>query len=329
MNNYLLEAKEVKMYFPIRGGLFRKTKNFILALDDVSLSLKKREIFGLVGESGSGKTTFARILGDLQKPTGGHVIFEGFNIDSLSPKEYTEYRRNVQMIFQNPYESLHPKMTVFDFIYEPLIVQNDGSSPDQKTEKVMQMLEELKISPEVTSSYPRGLSGGQRQRVALARSLITKPKVLLADEPVSMLDASIRGSILNIILDFRERHELTALYITHDLAIARHVCDRVAVMYLGKIVEIAEAGELVHFPVHPYTRGLIAAIPRPDPNSTIRIEIGGEIGSNINTKIPHGCRLYSRCSYAQERCRTVQPELQEVTPGHYVSCHRSDELSPH
>lgn len=322
----LLRVEKLRKYFPVNLGFFRsltaKNEIFVKAVDNVSFDIKKKEIFGLAGESGSGKTTTGRLVLRLIEPTGGKAIFEGKNIfdQQVDPRTL---RRQMQMIFQDPYESLNPRFTVYDIISEPLKIHHIFHSEKQIEDKVIERLEEVKMTPpqQFLLRYPHELSGGQRQRVALARSLILDPEFVVADEPVSMLDVSIRAEVLNLMFDLIQKHNVSFLYITHDLALARHICDRIGIMYLGKIVEMSVAEKIVYEPLHPYTKALIIAVPIPDPNAK-RSEavIKGEIPSPINP--PSGCRFHTRCpSYIGDICRTKEPELVDVGAEHYVACH--------
>jgi peptide/nickel transport system ATP-binding protein len=322
----LLKVEKLKKYFPVNLGFFRSLASrqeiFVKAVDDVSFDIKKKEIFGLAGESGSGKTTTGRVILRLIEPTAGKAIFEGKNIfeTEIDPKIL---RRQMQMIFQDPYESLNPRFTVYDIISEPLKIHKIYNTEREIQEKVLDRLEEVKITPpeQFLLRYPHELSGGQRQRVALARSLVLDPEFVVADEPVSMLDVSIRAEVLNLMFELIQKHNVSFLYITHDLALARHICDRVGIMYLGKIVEMSDAEKIVYEPLHPYTKALIVAVPIPDPNAR-RSEavIKGEIPSPINP--PTGCRFHTRCpSYIGDICRTKEPELLDAGGEHYVACH--------
>ncbi|MGA2309360.1 MAG: ABC transporter ATP-binding protein [Candidatus Bathyarchaeia archaeon] len=322
----LLKVEKLKKYFPVNLGFFRsltgKNDIFVKAVDNVSFDIKRKEIFGLAGESGSGKTTTGRLVLRLIEPTGGTAVFKGKNIFGLQtdPKIL---RRQMQMIFQDPYESLNPRFTVYDIISEPLKIHKVCSSEKELEDKVFNKLEEVKMTPpqQFLFRYPHELSGGQRQRVALARSLVLDPEFVVADEPVSMLDVSIRAEVLNLMFELIQKHNVAFLYITHDLALARHICDRVGIMYLGKIVEMGEAEKIVYEPLHPYTKALILAVPVPDPTAK-RSEavIKGEIPSPINP--PAGCRFHTRCpSYIGDICRTKEPELVDIGGEHYVACH--------
>jgi peptide/nickel transport system ATP-binding protein len=322
----LIKVENLKKYFPVNLGFFRSLASrqeiFVKAVDNVSFDIKKKEIFGLAGESGSGKTT-GRVILRLVEPTAGKTFFKGKNIYEIVRGQNKILRRQMQMIFQDSYESLNPRFTVYDVISEPLKIHHVYSNEKEVEEKVLERLEEVKITPpeQFLFRYPHEPSGGQRQRVALARSLIPDPEFVVADEPVSMLDVSIRAEVLNLMFELIQKHNVSFLYITHDLALARHICDRVGIMYLGKMMEMSEAEKVVYEPLHPYTKALIAAVPIPDPNAR-RSEavIKGEIPSPINP--PAGCRFHTRCpSYIGDICRTKEPDLLDVGGEHYVACH--------
>jgi len=325
MQEKLIEAVNLKKWFPLRTGFFStllKKELYVKAVDDVSFYVRKGEIFGLVGESGSGKTTTGKLLIRLIEPTSGKIIFKGEDITKYPESKLKSYRKKVQIIFQDPYESLNPRMLVEDILSEPLLIH--GISDEKEIyEKIYKVLEAVKLTPpeEFLLRYPHELSGGQRQRVATARALMLDPEFIVADEPVSMLDVSIRAEVLNVILDLREKFNVAFLFITHDLALARHMCDRIAVMYLGKIVEMADVDDLVYDPLHPYTKALINAVPVPDPTAKrIEVVIKGEIPSPVNP--PPGCRFHTRCpSIIGDICRTEEPELIELMKDHYVACH--------
>ena len=329
-DNSVLSVHNLKKWFPVRLGFFQSLikgeKLFVKAVDGISFDLMKGEIFGLVGESGSGKTTTGRTVLKLIEPTSGKIIFKGKDITNLSPKEMRPLRKKMQIIFQDPYESLNPKMLVGDIIGEPLKIQSAGH-PSEIEEKVLKILEEVDLVPpeEFYYRYPHELSGGQRQRVAVARAFVVDPEFVVADEPVSMLDVSIRASVLKLMLELVRERSVSFLYITHDLALARHFCDRIAVMYLGKMMEQASSDELVKNPLHPYTEALLQAVPVPDPTSRrIKVVIKGEIPSAINP--PSGCRFHTRCpKYLGDICKQKEPPLVEVGKGHFVACHLYDE----
>jgi peptide/nickel transport system ATP-binding protein len=322
----LIKVENLKKYLPVNLGFFRSLASrqeiFVKAVDNVSFDIKKKEIFGLAGESGSGKTT-GRVILRLVEPTAGKTFFKGKNIYEIVRGQNKILRRQMQMIFQDPYESLNPRFTVYDVISEPLKIHHVYSNEKEIEEKVLERLEEVKITPpeQFLFRYPHELSGGQRQRVALTRSLIPDPEFVVADEPVSMLDVSIRAEVLNLMFELIQKHNVSFLYITHDLALARHICDRVGIMYLGKMMEMSEAEKVVYEPLHLYTKALIAAVSIPDPNAR-RSEavMKGEIPSPINP--PSGCRFHTRCpSYIGDICRTKEPDLLDVGGEHYVACH--------
>jgi len=324
----LIKAINVKKYFPVRMSFIRSLKGeeqkWVKAVDDISIDIYPKEILGLAGESGSGKTTFGRTLIRLIEPTAGSVIYKNVDIFKLKGSELKNYRRKLQIIFQDPYDSINPRLTIRDVVAEGLLV-NKLVSKDKVDEAVASALEDVKLTPpeEFINRYPHELSGGQRQRVAIARALVLKPDFIVADEPVSMLDVSIRAEVLNVMLDLKEKYGITFLFITHDLALAKHMSDRIAVMYLGKLVELADSEKLIDNPLHPYTQALIAAIPIPDPTAKkAEVKIKGEIPSPINP--PPGCRFHPRCPYVFDRCKVEEPKLKEVEPGHFVACHLYD-----
>lgn len=322
----LLKVNNLKKWFPIRAGLLTSIlfgeKEFIKAVDGVDFEIKEGEVFCLVGESGCGKTTVARLIARLIPPTDGEVYYQGINIFELNSKDFRRYRREIQMIFQDPYESLDPRMRIYDILLEPIKIHKLRLSPNEVKEKITKVIEDVRLIPrEYMWKFPHELSGGERQRIAIARALILKPRFLIADEPTSMLDASIRVSILNILLELKEEYNLTLLYITHDLAQARYIGDRLAVMYLGKIVEIGRIGDVINNPSHPYTKALISNVPIPDPSvKKERIKIKGEIPSPVN--VPKGCRFHPRCTYyIKGVCDTQEPKLQEIGKDHLVACY--------
>ena len=292
------------------------------AVDGIDFYVKKGEIFGLVGESGSGKTTTGRLLLRLQSPTQGKILYKGQDITNLSPKEMKPLRRKMQIIFQDPFESLDPRMTIKDIVAEPLRIQRVTSGEGELEERVKQILRDVELLPpeEFMLRFPHEMSGGQRQRVAVARAFVLDPDFVVADEPVSMLDVSIRAEILNLMISLVQKRGASFLYITHDLALARHMCDRIAVMYLGRIVELGDVDAIIKMPLHPYTKALIAAVPVPDPSSKrIGEVISGEIPSPIFP--PPGCHFHTRCPYVHTRCTLEDPPLIEVEPNHWVACH--------
>lgn len=323
--NLVLKVSNLVKWFPVRKGflstLFAKRQFFVRAVDNINVDIKKREIFGLAGESGSGKTTTGKLILRLIEPTRGSIFFEGRDITTLSETELKPLRRKMQIIFQDPYESLNPRMPISDIISEPLRVQRVGGK-EEIEEKVNRMLEDVGLVPpeEFIFRYPHELSGGQRQRVAVARAFILNPAFVVADEPVSMLDVSIRAEILNLTLSMVEKFDASFLYITHDLALARHICDTIAIMYLGKIMERGVTEKIVYEPLHPYTKALISAVPVPDPTAKrIEVVIKGEIPSPINP--PSGCRFHTRCPIAKEICQTKEPPLVAHRDEHYAACH--------
>jgi peptide/nickel transport system ATP-binding protein len=323
----LLRVENLKKYFPVKLGFFKSVTSrrqlFVRAVDNVNFNIYKKEILGVAGESGSGKTTTGRLVLRLVEPTEGKVLFKGKNIFDVPERQTKDLRRRMQMIFQDPYESLNPRFTVYDIISEPLRIHKACKGENEIRDKVTASLEEVKITPpeQYLLRYPHELSGGQRQRVALARSLILEPEFIVADEPVSMLDVSIRAEVLNLMFELIQKHDVSFLYITHDLALARHICNRICIMYLGKMVETADAEQLVYEPLHPYTRALIAAVPVPDPAARrSEVVIKGEIPSPVNP--PSGCRFHTRCpSYIGDVCRLKEPELRDIGKGHFVACH--------
>ena len=326
MEEKAVKVVNLKKWFPVRTGFWASISSrrqlFVRAVDEISFDIRKGEIFGLAGESGSGKTTTGRLLLRLIEPTAGKIYFKEKDIANISEKELKRLRRKIQIIFQDPYESLNPRMTISAIVSEPLRVQGLGSEATIE-KKVRAVLEDVELIPpeEFLYRYPHELSGGQRQRVSVARTFILDPEFIVADEPVSMLDVSIRAEILDLMLNLVEKFDASVLYITHDLALARHMCDRLAIMYLGKIMEIGSTDKIAYQPLHPYTKALIRAVPIPDPTSErIEVVIPGEIPSPIN--IPLGCRFHTRCPVAMEICHQKEPPLIDVGKEHYVACHK-------
>jgi oligopeptide transport system ATP-binding protein len=320
----LLEVKDLKKYFPIKGGIFSKTIGHVQAVDGISFSLFPGETVGLVGESGCGKSTAARAILRLIEPSAGEVVFEGQDILKLGKKPMRSLRRQMQIIFQDPYASLNPRMTVASIVGEPLEIHKIAKGRE-KEEKVANILEKVGLRPEHMRRYPHEFSGGQRQRIGIARALALNPKLIIGDEPVSALDVSIQAQVINLLEDLQQEFNLTYLIIAHDLSVVEHISDRVAVMYLGKIVEMSTDRELYQNPSHPYTEALLSAVPRPDPTiKKQRIILPGDVPSPINP--PSGCRFHTRCLYAKADCKTVEPQLQDIGGGHYVACHYWQEV---
>ena len=322
----LLEVKNLKMYFPVSSGmLFQRTVAHIKAVDDVSFFVKRGETLGLVGESGCGKTTTGRCILQLYKPTGGQVIFEGQNLMELSSRQMRTMRREMQVIFQDPYSSLNPRMTAGNIIGEPLVVHGLVHSKAEYRERVADLLQNVGLNPYMSDRFPHEFSGGQRQRIGVARALSVAPKFIVADEPVSALDVSIQAQIINLLEDLQEQFNLTYLFIAHDLSVVRHISDRVGVMYLGHIVEMADRNEIYVNPIHPYTKALLSAVPIPDPvidAQRERILLTGEVPSPLNP--PSGCVFHPRCPIVIDECSQVFPELREVAPNHWAACIRAD-----
>ena len=333
MEETLLRVNELKKWFPVRTGFFKSLiggeKLFVKAVDGISFDIKPQEIYGLAGESGSGKTTTGRLILRLIEPTAGEIYYKDKDIAKLKPKEFTPYRRKMQIIFQDPYESLNPRMTIGSIVSEPLHVQKICKNEREVQERVAAALDEVQLTPpdEFVSRYPHEVSGGQRQRIAVARALVLKPDFIVADEPVSMLDVSIRAEVLNLMVDLTERLKVAFLYVTHDLALARHLCNRLAVMYLGKMMEKGYTEDIIYEPLHPYTKALMAAVPVPDPESKrAEVVIKGEIPSPVNP--PSGCRFHTRCpQYIGDICRLTEPKLGHVGKDRYVACHLYSEKS--
>jgi len=319
----LLEVKGLKKYFPISsGGVFGKTVGYVKAVDDVSFTIQEGETLGIVGESGCGKSTTGRSIIRLIEPTAGEVYFQGANLSQLKGRELRKIRQDLQIVFQDPYASLNPRMTVGKTLEEPLTIH--GVAPAERRQRVIDILQIVGLTEYHTSAYPHEFSGGQRQRIGIARALITKPKLVIADEPVSALDVSIQSQILNLMKDLQEQFKLTYMFISHDLSVVRHVSDRVAVMYLGRIVEIALTPKLYAQPRHPYTQALLSAVPNLNPRvKPDRIVLTGDIPSPANP--PSGCLFHTRCPKCKDICQTKRPELLEISQGHWVSCHLTND----
>jgi oligopeptide/dipeptide ABC transporter ATP-binding protein len=314
----LIEVKNLKKYFYQGGGPFKK-KEAIKALDNVSFYIKRNEILGLVGESGCGKTTCGKLILRLINPTAGSIYFDGHDITYLKPKQMSEFRRKMMIIYQDPYGSLDPRMTIGAAIAEPIEVHKLASTKEVKENRIVELMEKVGLTPDQINRYPHEFSGGQRQRIGIARALATNPTFIVADEPVSALDVSIQAQIINLLKDLQKDFGLTLLFITHDLSVIKHTSDRIAVMYAGKLVELASKQDLFREPLHPYTRALLSAIPVPDPEyQTKYIPLTGEVPSLIHP--PPGCRFHPRCTEAKPECSQVEPELREVKKDHFVAC---------
>ena len=321
MTDSMIEVVDLKQHFPIYGGVFLRQVGTVYALDGVSIKVKKGETVGLVGESGCGKTTMGRAMLRLYDPTAGRIMFDGIDITNLSQKELRPLRRQMQIIFQDPFESLNSRHTVGEILEESFIIHKQLESKDRKT-KVKQLLDTVGLSGSAADRYPHEFSGGQRQRIGIARAISLNPKLVVCDEPVSALDVSIQSQILNLLLQLQQELDLTYLFISHDLAVVKHISDRIAVMYLGKIVEYASAKDIIETPQHPYTQALISAIPEPDPDrKKKKVILTGDVPSPINP--PSGCCFHTRCPVATDICHQQTPELEQSGSGidHQVACH--------
>ena len=323
-NEILVDVKNLKEYFNINTGLFRSKP--LKAVDDVSFAIRKGETLGLVGESGCGKTTVGRTILHLYKPTAGEVWFKGKQIKTKA--DLREYRKQTAMVFQDPYSSLNPRMTVSDIIGEPLDIHKLYENKKEREEKILELMSRVGLNSEHANRYAHEFSGGQRQRIGIARALATSPDFVVCDEPVSALDVSIQAQVINMFDELQDEMNLTYLFIAHDLLVVRHISDRIAVMYLGKMVELADAKEIYDHPLHPYSKSLMSAVPIPDPKiarENKRIVLSGDIPSPLNA--PSGCPFRTRCPHACDACAEAMPELKELSPGHFVACHRAAEIN--
>ena len=326
MSNFenLVEVKHLKEYFNINTGVFSSKP--LKAVDDVSFAIRKGETLGLVGESGCGKTTVGRTLLHLYKPTAGEVWFKGKKIETKA--DILEYRKKSAMVFQDPYSSLNPRMTVSDIIGEPLDIHKMYANKAERQEKILDLMQKVGLNSEHANRYAHEFSGGQRQRIGIARALATSPEFVVCDEPVSALDVSIQAQVINMFDELQDQMDLTYLFIAHDLLVVRHISDRIAVMYLGKMVELADSKEIYDHPLHPYSKSLMSAVPLPDPikaRANKRVVLSGDIPSPLNA--PSGCPFRTRCPYACDACAEAMPELKELSPGHFVACHRAEEIN--
>ena len=330
MSDYLVEVEHLQKHFPIKGGGFGKNKKVVQALDDLTFGIKKGETLGMVGESGCGKTTAGRTILRLHEPTDGRIVYDGevlFDKEKKIAVNMLPYRKKMQIVFQDPYASLDPRMTVGDIVGEPIDIHNLCSSKQERYDRIIGLLERVGLNSEHANRYPHEFSGGQRQRVGIARALAVDPEFIVCDEPISALDVSIQAQVINMFEDLQDQMGLTYLFIAHDLSVVKHISDRIVVMYLGRMVELADSYELTMHSLHPYTRSLVSAIPIADPvtaRKSKRIILEGDVPSPIDP--PSGCRFRTRCPYADERCAAEVPEFKEVTSGHFVACHHLDRV---
>ena len=324
MADKLLEVKNLKKYFPVKAGIIKRTVAHVKAVDDISFYVNEGETLGLVGESGCGKSTTGRTILRLLEATSGEVLFEGRDVMSLNKSQLREIRRDMQIIFQDPYASLNPRMTVANIVGEPLDIHKLAKNKKDRNNKVKEILENVGLGAEYMNRYPHEFSGGQRQRIGVARALAVDPKLIIADEPVSALDVSVQAQVVNLMQDLQKEFGLTYLFIAHDLSVVKHISDRVAVMYLGKIVELADKKELFKNPIHPYTQSLLSAIPEADPKKKKdRIILKGDVPSPVDP--PSGCRFHPRCPKVFEKCPVIEPEFKNYGNGHFAACHLLEE----
>ena len=319
----LLEVRDLKKHFPIHTGVFSRVSDLVYAVDGVSFRIERGETLGLVGESGCGKSTVGRTLLKLLEPTDGKIIVNGADITHLDREAMLPYRRQMQMIYQDPYASLNPRMSAGEIVGEPLVIHRVGN-PGERRERVAHLFERVGLRPELTHAFPHEFSGGQRQRIGIARALALNPELIVGDEPVSALDVSIQAQIINLLIDLQDELKLSYLFVAHDLAVVEHISHRVAVMYLGRIVEMTDKTSLFETPLHPYTEALLSAVPIPKARAKgrRRVILTGDVPSPINP--PPGCHFHTRCPYAMARCRTEVPALRQILPGHFASCHLHD-----
>ena len=319
----LLEVQDLKNHFPIHRGVFSRVSGYVYAVDGVSFHIERGETLGLVGESGCGKSTVGRTLLKLLDPTAGRIKVRGEDITDLDPAQMLPYRRQMQMIYQDPYASLNPRMSAGEIVGEPLTIHGVAAAQERR-ERVAHLFERVGLRPELTNAFPHEFSGGQRQRIGIARALALGPELIVGDEPVSALDVSIQAQIINLLMDLQDEYQLSYLFVAHDLAVVEHISHRVAVMYLGRIVEATDKTSLFEMPLHPYTEALLSAVPIPKYSARARnrIILKGDVPSPINP--PPGCHFHARCPYAMTRCRREVPALREVKPGHWASCHLHD-----
>ena len=319
----LLEVRDLKKHFPIHKGVFSRVSGYVYAVDGVSFHIERGETLGLVGESGCGKSTVGRTLLKLLEPTEGRILVNGEDITALGAAQMLPYRRQMQMIYQDPYASLNPRMSAGEIVGEPLIIHRVAASKERR-ERVAHLFDRVGLRPELVNAFPHEFSGGQRQRIGIARALALNPELIVGDEPVSALDVSIQAQIINLLMDLQDELKLSYLFVAHDLAVVEHISDRVAVMYLGRIVETTDKTSLFEMPLHPYTEALLSAVPIPKASARTRkrVILTGDVPSPINP--PPGCHFHARCPYAMARCRHEVPALREVKPGHWTACHLHD-----